>query len=226
MSGWIDFHAHILPGVDHGCDGVETALAQLAAAERAGVGTVAATSHFYPDRRGAQTFLERRDAAAAALRAAYAGPVRVRCAAEVFLCEGLDHFPGLRLLCIEGTDILLTEMPAPPWGRRYVDALHALRERGCKPVLAHIERYPREQVEPLLRMGFAAQVNAAAFAHPLLRGRLRGYLRAGCVRALGSDLHGAPPDAYRDYVRAMRLLGADGERLQAAMASLLEPAVR
>ena len=29
----IDFHAHILPGADHGSDGLETSLRQLALAE-------------------------------------------------------------------------------------------------------------------------------------------------------------------------------------------------
>ncbi|MEE3459824.1 MAG: CpsB/CapC family capsule biosynthesis tyrosine phosphatase, partial [Candidatus Faecousia sp.] len=41
----IDFHAHILPGADHGSDGLETSLRQLALAEEAGVDTIVATPH-------------------------------------------------------------------------------------------------------------------------------------------------------------------------------------
>ena len=40
-----DFHAHILPGADHGSDGMETSLTQLALAEAAGVDTIIATPH-------------------------------------------------------------------------------------------------------------------------------------------------------------------------------------
>ena len=46
----VDYHAHILPGCDHGSDGTETSKRQLEAAKAAGIETVCATSHFYPDR--------------------------------------------------------------------------------------------------------------------------------------------------------------------------------
>ena len=49
----LDYHAHILPRCDHGSDGVETSLRQLAMAAEAGIRTVCATPHFYPHRRGA-----------------------------------------------------------------------------------------------------------------------------------------------------------------------------
>ena len=42
----LDYHAHILPRCDHGSDGVETSLRQLAMATEAGIRTVCATPHF------------------------------------------------------------------------------------------------------------------------------------------------------------------------------------
>ena len=66
----LDYHAHILPRCDHGSDGVETSLRQLAMAAEAGIRTVCATPHFYPHRENAAAFLEqsalRRGAAAQA----------------------------------------------------------------------------------------------------------------------------------------------------------------
>ena len=44
----LDYHAHVLPGCDHGSDGVETSRKQLAMAAAAGIRTVCATPHFYP----------------------------------------------------------------------------------------------------------------------------------------------------------------------------------
>jgi protein-tyrosine phosphatase len=44
----IDFHAHILPGLDHGCKDLTTAVTQLKMAKKAGIDVVVATSHFYP----------------------------------------------------------------------------------------------------------------------------------------------------------------------------------
>ena len=59
----IDFHAHILPGADHGSDGLETSKAQLGCLFKEGITRVVATPHFYPQRHSVDTFLERRDRA-------------------------------------------------------------------------------------------------------------------------------------------------------------------
>ena len=56
----LDYHAHILPRCDHGSDGVETSLRQLAMAAVAGIRTVCAPPHFYPHRENAAASLERR----------------------------------------------------------------------------------------------------------------------------------------------------------------------
>ena len=44
----LDYHAHILPGCDHGSDGLVTSLKQVEMAASAGVKTICATPHFYP----------------------------------------------------------------------------------------------------------------------------------------------------------------------------------
>lgn len=56
----LDYHAHVLPGCDHGSDGLETSLRQLDMAAAAGIRTVCATPHFYPHRESAESFLRRR----------------------------------------------------------------------------------------------------------------------------------------------------------------------
>ena len=65
----LDYHAHVLPGCDHGSDGLETSLRQLDMAAAAGIRTVCATPHFYPHRESAQSFLRRRAECAQLLRA-------------------------------------------------------------------------------------------------------------------------------------------------------------
>ena len=222
MTGYIDMHAHILPGADHGSTGLDMSLSQLALAEQCGVGTVAATSHFYPDARGSNRFVERRDQAYAALTQAYRGAVRILPGAEVLLCQGLENHPQLDSLCIGSSRVLLTEMPPPPWPRRYEETLLALREeRGLTVLLAHVERYPRREMEHLLDLGFYGQVNAGSLLRPLLRRRLLHMIDQGSVIALGSDVHGLSR-AYQDYQRAARRLGQGNDRLQAAMSECLQ----
>ena len=57
----IDFHAHILPGCDHGSDGWKTSRRQLKLAREAGVEVICATSHFYGHHVSVESFLEKRE---------------------------------------------------------------------------------------------------------------------------------------------------------------------
>lgn len=52
----LDYHAHVLPGCDHGSDSVETSRKQLAMAAAARVRTVCATPHFYPHKESIPSF--------------------------------------------------------------------------------------------------------------------------------------------------------------------------
>ena len=44
----LDYHAHILPGCDHGSSSVDMSLKQMDMAKEAGIQTICATPHFYP----------------------------------------------------------------------------------------------------------------------------------------------------------------------------------
>ena len=96
------YHAHILPGCDHGSDSVETSRRQLEMARKAGVATVCATPHFYPQRETVACFLDRRARTADLLRAGLpADAPRIQLGAEVLICDGLERMQELPLLCRE-----------------------------------------------------------------------------------------------------------------------------
>ena len=59
----IDFHSHILPGIDDGSPDVETSLRMVESMQRQGIDTICATSHFYATQRSPQRFLFRRQEA-------------------------------------------------------------------------------------------------------------------------------------------------------------------
>ena len=153
----LDYHAHILPRCDHGSDGVETSLRQLAMAADVGIRTVCATPHFYPHRENAAAFLERRARCAAALPRRPELP-RILLGAEVLICDGMERLDDLPRLCLEGTNELLLEMPFYAWPSSLWDTLFALCERrDIRIVLAHADRYPKENIERLIREGIPAQ---------------------------------------------------------------------
>jgi len=84
----LDYHAHILPGCDHGSDSVETSRRQLEMARKAGIATVCATPHFYPQRETVACFLDRRAWTAELLRAGYTDiTLPVRDAARIAVTE-------------------------------------------------------------------------------------------------------------------------------------------
>ena len=206
----IDFHAHVQPGSDHGCDSSQTALRQLELARDAGVGGVVAVSHYYPMRDSLEDYLRRRSRAQQKLQDLCSRDnslPQVFCGSEVTLCQGLDKLDGLPKLCISGTNLLLVEMPSGKWNARLTDTLEQIRsEQGLDILLAHAERYETAQIEQLLREDYPCQLNYEAFARLLGTRKLHKWAEKGWVAALGSDIHGTSI-GYKHLSNAQKSLG-------------------
>lgn len=203
----LDYHAHILPGCDHGSDSAETSLAQVAQAARAGIHTICATPHFYPQRESVGHFLARRQRCLQALEERLPeGSPRVIPGAEVLICPGMERLEGLRELCRQGTRELLLELPFYSWPADVWDTVYRLHEREeLQLVIAHGDRYPPEDVERLMEEGIRLQLNAECLTRPLRRGRYLDWIRQGRVAYLGSDIH-MLGSGYRDWEKAWRVL--------------------
>jgi protein-tyrosine phosphatase len=118
----------------------------------------------------------------------------VRLGAEVSYFEGMARYDGIERFCIEGTDLLLLEMPQGAWTGRMISTLTELNEkRGVTVLLAHIERYLKQQSKDtwkqLLHSGIIMQVSADYFIDRKTRRRALKQLKAGSVHLLGSDCH-------------------------------------
>lgn len=204
----LDYHAHVLPGCDHGSDSLKTSLGQLRLAQKAGVATICATSHFYPQRESVGSFLRRRQKAYDVLQPHLNQfGVDVLFGAEVLICDGMEHMPGLEKLCLEGTTELLLEMPFYAWPQSVVETLYNLLYRDdIVVVMAHVDRYPPSQIEELGKAGATMQINAEAIArHPLRRRKYFEWIERGWVRYLGSDIH-LLGEEYRYWEKASKLI--------------------
>ena len=191
----IDFHSHILPGIDDGSKSVDMSLQMLRALCEQGVDTVCATSHFYATQRSPARFLQRRGEAYEALKAALPeGGPDIRLGAEVLYFPGISHMAELPQLCLEGTKLLLLEMPFESWSDYMIREVDELaRASEFRLVLAHIERYYSEQPlsvwDSFLENGILMQANASFFlSFPGRRKALR-LLKEGRIHLLGSDCH-------------------------------------
>lgn len=192
----IDFHSHILPGVDDGSQSLEMTQEMLRQSGEAGVDLMVATPHFYGHRHTVEEFLERRSVARKAVGSILSPDMPgVRLGAEVAFYAGLEDLEGLEKLCIQGTNVLLLEMPFAPWTEYEWNVLTSLTlDRNLQIVLAHFERYYEFQKDPSLpqrlkELFLYLQINAGTLLHWNKRGRWLDWLARGDAHVLGSDTH-------------------------------------
>jgi len=144
-----DFHTHILPGIDDGSKDIDMTASMLEEEKRQGVSHIFATPHFYAHRRSVDSFLERRAAAlteTAGLLDARPDLPQVTPGAEVYYFRGMGRADQIEKLCIEGSDVLLLEMPFDQWHSDIVKDVEALIEKKhLRIVLAHLDRYEQFQ---------------------------------------------------------------------------------
>lgn len=208
----IDFHSHILPQIDDGSSGVKESLEMLEELSLQGVDTVVSTSHFYATQRSPQEFLARRERAVEQLKARLPeNAPRILLGAEVLYFPGMSRMDELSTLCIEGTNILLLEMPFRPWSEHMIREVHDLARSGRYTLMmAHIERYYDDQPvsvwDDLLGEGVLMQSNADFFL-PFFAGRkaLR-LLREDRIHLLGTDCHNmtSRPPQMDEALRVIR----------------------
>ena len=191
----IDFHSHVLPGIDDGSGSVEESREMLEALAAQGVDLVALTSHYYASRHTPEQFLERRQAAFERLRPALTEETpQLRLGAEVLFFRGITRMEALPRLRLEGTRVLLLEMPFTAWSdgevREVVDLCH---DPEFVVLLAHIERYLKLQKagvwDRLLSEGAMMQCNASFLLPVLQQRRAVSMLREGRIHVLGTDCH-------------------------------------
>lgn len=191
----IDWHSHILPLMDDGSQSADESVEMLCALQNQGVATVIATPHFFANEESVDDFLARRQTAKETLLAKDDGSLpEVLCGAEVRYYPGIAKMRGLERLTIEGTNILLLEMPMTRWTEYTIKELVELASaRGLRVVMAHIERYlglqDRETLDKLLGDGLLMQTNASFFKRIGSRRRALALLNSGRIHFIGSDCH-------------------------------------
>lgn len=191
----IDWHCHVLPKMDDGSQSAEESASLLRMQAAQGVELAVATPHFYANDETVDVFLERRQAALERLKPLLAEDLpAIRLGAEVRYYPSIGRLPDLQKLRIEGSELLLLEMPTSRWTESTLRELVELSGKsGLKIVLAHVERYRHLQKpsdwERLYESGIKMQVNASCFLSPVTRYRALSLLRRGRVQFIGSDCH-------------------------------------
>lgn len=191
----IDFHSHILPGIDDGAADLSVSLELIASSAKQGVRLMAATPHFYPYHVGFDTFFQNRARAFDALSQALPeGSPDILPGAEVGYFKGIGQVSGPGRLGLANTGILLLEMPFERWDKSVISEVADLHQSGGVTVLlAHIERYidyqKHDALAQLLNSGIYFQSNAEFFLNKRQKKTALKMLERGQIHVLGSDCH-------------------------------------
>lgn len=212
----IDFHSHIIPGIDDGAKSPEESLLILKTLWRQGVRTVVATPHYYKQNESVSDFIGRRSEAFEQLKKVSDGEdiPEIILGAEVLFTPSLEE-DDLSPLYIQGTDYLLLEMPY-----RYFDGAtlraveNLILRKGFSPIMAHIERYVRftqkSDIYKLMSLGAVGQINASSFLNMTQRKFCMELIKNNTANILGSDvhnLHTRPPHMDEAAARITKKLG-------------------
>ena len=191
----IDIHSHILPGMDDGSSSLEESLSMARESARQGVRLLAATPHFYATQEDPNSFLRRREKSLALVESAWQDSFpTLLVGAEVRYFDGISRVEKIAHLTLDHTRILLLEMPFTSWSGRMVDeVLELQRSRGLQVLLAHVERYLKDQDgqvwETFRQNGVWMQCNANFFLRWQTKRKAQALFKKGEIQMLGSDTH-------------------------------------
>ncbi len=190
----VDFHTHILPGMDDGAKTASEGVRMLSAAYNQGVRLCVATPHFVLHKNDdIEPFLIKRERQKTRLlEAAGSRPLpAVRLGAELYMDNNPNQFPDIEKLCIEGSRCLLVEFPAHKYNPYWGDWLHSLTLKGIVPVIAHFDRYvyADEMLSDFVGVSVVYQINASRLFSFGGRRRLSALLQRALPVVMGSDMH-------------------------------------
>lgn len=209
LKAMFDFHTHILPGIDDGSRSISESLAMLDELIHQGVSGIAATPHFYAQRTSPAHFFTQRENAWARLKPRLRpNTPEIRLGAEILYFEGIHRFAELEKFCLEGTGLLLIEMPMCTWTTRMASTILEVNSlENITVMLAHIDRYLRYRnqkiLEQFLQHGILTQANTSFFVEK--RHAAMKMLREGKIHFLGTDSHNMvsrPPN----FAPALRII--------------------
>ena len=166
LTGSLDYHSHILPGVDDGVQSIDDTLEILANFEEQGIAELWLTPHVMEDIPNTTEGLRERFAQ---LQATYKGNIKLNLAAEYMLDTLFDaRLAANDLLPLgeQGNHLLVeTSYFSSPMGLH--DTLARIKSKGYYPVLAHPERYQYMDVKDYKKLkaaGIKFQLNWASLA--------------------------------------------------------------
>ena len=204
----IDFHTHILPGIDDGSKDIKESREMLMESVRQGVEMMVATPHFYADQMSIPSFLQTRNKAYDELMESisllqqdeYSKTdknknkfPRILKASEVYFFHGISQ-ANISSLTLEGTDLLFLEMPYRKWTAKDIDEVKILKKKFTL-VFVHLERFlyfpgNKKYIEKIIKDNdIIVQINVGSLLKWQKRRKTKEIIKRREHIILGSDCH-------------------------------------
>ena len=208
----IDFHSHILPGIDDGSRNLEQSIAMVNEAKEAGFTKIISTSHYMENyyecnERDRRQLLKK-------VQENVQG-IELILGNEIYITNNIiELLQNGQSSSINGTKYVLLEFPlitTRPMNDKEV--IYRLVENGYIPIIAHPERYPFIQENPdylfeLEEMGALFQANYGSIIGMYglkAKKTLKILLKNNLISFLGSDVH-RPEQVYNKMPKIIKKL--------------------
>ena len=191
----IDFHSHILPGIDDGAQNEEETKNLILEAKSIGFDKIISTSHYAID--CFETPEYKRKELIEELNNEENYP-KIILGSEIFITYNmLDLLKEYKASTINGTKYILFELPLRHHFPNFKDVINKLRENEYKLILAHPERYTIIQKDfdllyELSDLGVLFQSNYGSILGVYglsAKFTVKKMLKNGLVSFLGTDVH-------------------------------------
>ena len=208
----IDFHSHILPGIDDGSRNLEQSISMVNEAKEVGFTKIISTSHYMENYYECDE--EKRKQLIKQLQSEVQG-IELYLGNEIYITNNIiELLKNGKASAINNTKYVLFEFPlitTKPMNDKEV--IYRLVENGYIPIIAHPERYPFIQENPeylfeLEDMGALFQANYGSIIgmYGLKAKRtLKILLRNNLISFFGSDVH-RPEQVYNKIPKIIKKL--------------------
>ena len=198
----VDFHTHILPGIDDGASNMDVCSAMLRSEYEQGIGTVFLTPHFYPNEQNLDDLLISREIAYDKIINYIASSnddnlrkLKFKLGAEVYYFPGISAAKQIVKARMDNTGCIMVEPPIGHFGDDMLDDIESIYPNlGLVPIIAHVDRYCEvlgdySCFDALKGRKILVQCNASFFLKTATEQDALRFLREGRIHVLGSDCH-------------------------------------
>lgn len=210
----VDFHTHILPGIDDGAKNLEDSRQMLKSLSEQKVKNICLTPHFYAFEESLDDFLIRRQNSYEKIQNLVKDiDAEVFLGCEMYFTDTVFNLERIPELCINNTKYLLVELPYDsPCSKNTASKLQKfICDKNITPVLAHIDRYPEflknsDTLDMFLDMGCYAQINLYSLDSGFFtRRKIIKYIEEKRVHFWGTDCHNMTTrkPAFEKYIKLL-----------------------